>query len=859
VTVSSEIRKAGPYLGDGVVVQFPFDFKVFAPSDIEIVQADVNGNETTLTSGYTVALNTDQENNPGGAVTLDAPLGIGELLVIISRVPYLQPANITNQGGFYPNVLNAISDRSVILSQQLREEVERSVKVPVTSDIVPGDLVREIFQRATDAETAATQAEGSASVAQDSAATAQDAAATAQNAASGAAASVVATLQSYADSASNSAGASYNWANYPEDTEVPSVEHPGKFSAFHWEEKARQYYESTTTSDRGTYYNAYDASGSIVYEVSTAAIDSAGSGYSAGEVLKPVIDNAEYPAWLIVESVDESGAITAISDTSSTGIFSIQPADDTFATTSSGGGSGATLALTFAQGVASTTRDIVNPLPSQTCTVLHNENAGGAAWIFVYSDRNGDGVFNWIERNPIADAINNIPDDGVTITSASGVRTLTDAVKSKINGAFQGWQKINAWKLNQRQAFSYPRNTEVPCVSISFDKVRPESSLILDYALSTLSSGSGSAFVRINMNIDGITTVYNQMMYLSGGFQDQHVGKLVIGDTSDYIGTIDITLSIMYLGSSSTIAFILNPTTTDSSAIGSTESSVVVTEFVNTDSAEAGGAGSIAFVDITGAPTDNDALASALNAKQGALTAGQLIGVNRGATAFAADDGSIALPTGLALNSGGDALIAQETVSGGEQITIGNATLPAVLPSSTYLDSVAAVNAVVVEGGIAEMRDDVTQLQAQIAGQTNRYLFSFTDVGITAPPDGLTDYIETTYGVTVGAGYAAKNSDDNHLWVFYSSTGWNDDGLDTVAIATSTALGIVHGSTADGEVAVSNMGEMTVNGWGTLAASIAGVVTNRPEIILVPADGDVWAVAALNPGALIAEYVVVTP
>jgi hypothetical protein len=115
---------------------------------------------------------------------------------------------------------------------------------------------------------------------------------------------------------------------------------------------------------------------------------------------------------------------------SSKGIFSSAPDDGEFET-SSGGGTGLTLDMTFTQGEASTLRDILDPQPNQTADVMHNERMGGMPWTFIYSDRNGDGIANWVELRQNG-ASGSIPDDEVTVTSVSGVRTLTTAVKSAL-------------------------------------------------------------------------------------------------------------------------------------------------------------------------------------------------------------------------------------------------------------------------------------------------------------------------------------------------------------------------------------------------------------------------------------------
>ena len=135
MTISSQNRVAGPYAGTGAVSTFPFGFKVFATSDLQVLRTDSLGNDVTLTldADFTVLLNADQEAAPGGTVTLIAgALASDYSLTITSSVPYLQPIDITNQGGFYPRVIMAALDRLTILCQQLFQAVSRSLQVSVT-------------------------------------------------------------------------------------------------------------------------------------------------------------------------------------------------------------------------------------------------------------------------------------------------------------------------------------------------------------------------------------------------------------------------------------------------------------------------------------------------------------------------------------------------------------------------------------------------------------------------------------------------------------------------------------------------------------------------------------------------------
>ena len=135
MTISSQIRQAGPFIGSGVSTAFPFTFKVFASSDLYVVRLDTStGLQTVLalTTDYTVTLNADQNVSPGGTLTLPAVLDTGYTLTITSSVPYLQPTDLTNQGGFYPSVITDALDRLTIFVQQIVGGLTKSLRFPLS-------------------------------------------------------------------------------------------------------------------------------------------------------------------------------------------------------------------------------------------------------------------------------------------------------------------------------------------------------------------------------------------------------------------------------------------------------------------------------------------------------------------------------------------------------------------------------------------------------------------------------------------------------------------------------------------------------------------------------------------------------
>jgi len=136
MTISTTIRKAGPYLTNGSTTVFNFSFKLFLTSEIQVIKADTaTGAETALTLGvdYTASLNSNQDASPGGSITISPAIQSGYTITILSNVSMTQSVAIANQGGFYPDVINAALDRLTIFVQQLAEKVGRTIRIP-TSD-----------------------------------------------------------------------------------------------------------------------------------------------------------------------------------------------------------------------------------------------------------------------------------------------------------------------------------------------------------------------------------------------------------------------------------------------------------------------------------------------------------------------------------------------------------------------------------------------------------------------------------------------------------------------------------------------------------------------------------------------------
>lgn len=121
MTISSTNRKAGPYLGNGSSTVFPFSFKIFSASDLYVTRTNPWGVATTLTKDvdFIPTLNANQDASPGGSIALTAALAVGYTLDITSDISPTQLVDLTNQGGFYPQVITKALDKITILIQQL--------------------------------------------------------------------------------------------------------------------------------------------------------------------------------------------------------------------------------------------------------------------------------------------------------------------------------------------------------------------------------------------------------------------------------------------------------------------------------------------------------------------------------------------------------------------------------------------------------------------------------------------------------------------------------------------------------------------------------------------------------------------
>lgn len=128
MTIAIDSNKVN-YTGNGVTTIFPFTFRVDSVADLKVYLYDIGGNTYTL---LTNAVDYTVSGVPGaGSVTynpLGVPMPSTKKLYLLRTVPILQGLDINNQGGFFPDTLEAALDTIVMGMQQLEEGLARAVK-----------------------------------------------------------------------------------------------------------------------------------------------------------------------------------------------------------------------------------------------------------------------------------------------------------------------------------------------------------------------------------------------------------------------------------------------------------------------------------------------------------------------------------------------------------------------------------------------------------------------------------------------------------------------------------------------------------------------------------------------------------
>lgn len=115
------------YTATAAQTTFPYTFRIFAGADLKVY---VNSTLKTLTTDYTV---TGADSASGGNVVFNTGLTAGDAVAIIRSIAYTQSTDYVENDPFPAETHEKALDRLTMLTQQLTEVDDRSVKLAISS------------------------------------------------------------------------------------------------------------------------------------------------------------------------------------------------------------------------------------------------------------------------------------------------------------------------------------------------------------------------------------------------------------------------------------------------------------------------------------------------------------------------------------------------------------------------------------------------------------------------------------------------------------------------------------------------------------------------------------------------------
>jgi hypothetical protein len=134
MTISSTVSERS-WPGNGSAKQFDFDgidcnddgdFRLWITDDTTLVQ-------TEITTNYSISLNVDQQNDPGGTLTYPVSgeaVPEGETLTLERSSPFVQETNLQEGNAFEPEVIEEMLDQAARERQELLAKLNRAAIIP---------------------------------------------------------------------------------------------------------------------------------------------------------------------------------------------------------------------------------------------------------------------------------------------------------------------------------------------------------------------------------------------------------------------------------------------------------------------------------------------------------------------------------------------------------------------------------------------------------------------------------------------------------------------------------------------------------------------------------------------------------
>ena len=149
MTISTTTIK-NSYSGNGSTTTFNYTFKITDQDDIDVIIRSSTGVETTktITTHYTV---TGVGNASGGTVVFTSgniPAS-GETVVLRRSTPQTQGVDLIENDPLPANTLEDALDKATSISQELQEQVDRSLKISRTNTMTSTEFTTSATDRAS--------------------------------------------------------------------------------------------------------------------------------------------------------------------------------------------------------------------------------------------------------------------------------------------------------------------------------------------------------------------------------------------------------------------------------------------------------------------------------------------------------------------------------------------------------------------------------------------------------------------------------------------------------------------------------------------------------------------------------------
>ena len=144
MTVSSTVVR-NSYAGDNSTTQFTYTFPIHSSSELKVILRSSAGVETvqTLNSDYTIS-----DTGTGGTVTFTSAPASGVSIVLIRDTNQTQEVDYLANDPFPADTHEGALDKLTLLTQELQEEIDRSIKVSRTAPITNSQITDNATARA---------------------------------------------------------------------------------------------------------------------------------------------------------------------------------------------------------------------------------------------------------------------------------------------------------------------------------------------------------------------------------------------------------------------------------------------------------------------------------------------------------------------------------------------------------------------------------------------------------------------------------------------------------------------------------------------------------------------------------------